>query len=128
MTKQECGNILREQRDAINKLSVEEVSNFLKNKGYKANKSTIYSWENGNSFPSPDIFLELCSLYGIKDVLSTFNYKSSFQNKEAKIDNPDIIAKYSKLDEYGKNSVTNLINNEFERCLSQDRKNIEYSA
>lgn len=55
-------------------MSVEEVSSVLIQKGYKALEKTIYSWETGNSQPKPDVLLELCSLYGISDVLGTFGY------------------------------------------------------
>lgn len=72
------GSVLKKAR--INKgLSVEEVSSFLTQKGYKALEKTVYSWESGNSQPKPDILLELCHLYGINDVLGTFGYTDQSQ-------------------------------------------------
>lgn len=73
MDKTTIGNTLRQARVSSG-LSVEEVSSFLTQKGYKALEKTVYSWESGNSQPKPDILLELCRLYGIKDVLGTFGY------------------------------------------------------
>lgn len=67
------GNALRKARIDVG-LSVEEVSVNLTRKGYKALEKTVYSWESGNSQPKPDVLLELCTLYGIKDVLGTFGY------------------------------------------------------
>ena len=58
------------------KLKVQDVSDMLKKSGYeKASVKTVYSWECGNSQPSPDYFLKLCDLYGIDDVLGVFGYK-----------------------------------------------------
>lgn len=72
------GSVLKKAR--MNKgLSVEEVSSFLTQKGYKALEKTVYSWESGNSQPKPDILLELCHLYGINDVLGTFGYAEQSQ-------------------------------------------------
>lgn len=67
------GSILKKSRIDTG-MSVEEVSLFLTQKGYKALEKTVYSWEAGNSQPKPDILLELCNLYGINDVLGTFGY------------------------------------------------------
>lgn len=72
------GSILRKSRTDSG-MTVEEVSSFLTQKGYKALEKTVYSWEAGNSQPKPDILLELCSLYGINDVLGAFGYVDSAQ-------------------------------------------------
>lgn len=56
---------------------VQEVSAALKAAGYdKASVKTVYSWESGNSQPSPDYFLKLCDLYGISDILGAFGYRA----------------------------------------------------
>ncbi len=73
MDKAIIGSTLKQAR-MNSGLSVEEVSSFLTQKGYKALEKTVYSWESGNSQPKPDILLELCRLYGIKDVLKTFGF------------------------------------------------------
>ena len=76
----DIGNTLKECRSRA-KISVKEISDLLTNKGYKASESTIYSWENGNSQPTPGALLTMCQAYGIDDVLSTFGYNGY---KEAK--------------------------------------------
>lgn len=50
------------------------MSDLLISKGFKASEKTIYSWESGNSQPSPDALLIMCKSYGITDVLGTFGY------------------------------------------------------
>nr|DAP51209.1 MAG TPA: helix-turn-helix domain protein [Caudoviricetes sp.] len=59
------------------KKSVKEISDLLKSKGFKASEKTIYSWESGNSQPSPDAFLIMCKAYNISDILKTFGYVNS---------------------------------------------------
>lgn len=56
--------------------SVKEISDLLISKGFKASEKTIYSWENGNSQPTPDALLIMCKAYNISDVLGTFGYAS----------------------------------------------------
>ena len=65
------GDTLKETRKTAGK-SVKEVSMMLRSKGFRAGENTVYSWENNNSQPSPDILLILCDYYGIKDILSEF--------------------------------------------------------
>jgi transcriptional regulator with XRE-family HTH domain len=60
--------------------SVKEISDFLISKGFKASEKTVYSWETGNSQPSPDALLVMCKYYGVNDVLETFGYKSSLDD------------------------------------------------
>ena len=56
------------------KMTVKQISDILTQKGFKASESTIYSWENGNSQPTPGALLAMCEEYSITDVLSTFGY------------------------------------------------------
>lgn len=81
------------------KKSVKEISDLLKSKGFKASEKTIYSWESGNSQPSPDAFLIMCKAYNISDILKTFGYVNSPAHKEDFIsnDNRDFIKKYREL-------------------------------
>lgn len=66
-------------------ISVKEISDFLVSKGFKASEKTIYSWESGNSQPSPDALLIMCKSYGITDVLGTFGYSDEEPIKEEPI-------------------------------------------
>ena len=64
---------LRKCRIAAGK-SVREMSELLTANGFKASEKTIYSWENGNSQPTPYALLVMCRAYGVEDVLGTFGY------------------------------------------------------
>lgn len=66
--------ILRENRIKCN-LSHEDVQAYLeRNNIQKVSIATIYAWENGNSAPSNNVFLELCKLYHISEILYAFGY------------------------------------------------------
>ena len=67
------GETLRKCRIAAGK-SVREMSELLTANGFKASEKTIYSWENGNSQPTPDALFVMCRAYGVEDVLGTFGY------------------------------------------------------
>lgn len=95
------GNVLRESR-LQSKKSVKEVSDFLTKRGYKASEKTIYSWESGNSKPDIDIFMRLCELYGIKDVLNAFGYREHTEEDELQLSSKEteIIEKYRFITNY----------------------------
>ena len=80
MTKNKIADGLKKGRQEKG-YSVKQVSEFLINKGFKAGEKTIYSWESGNSQPTPDIFLTLCIYYGIDDVLENFGYDELKSNE-----------------------------------------------
>ena len=50
------------------------ITGLIDANGFKASEKTIYSWENGNSQPTPDALLVMCRAYGVEDVLGTFGY------------------------------------------------------
>ncbi len=89
------GKILKESRISSG-ISVKEISDILVSKGYKASESTIYSWENENSQPTPGAFLVMCGTYGIKNVLNTFGYNGYNEDGsiQLNIKEIDIIEKY----------------------------------
>ena len=99
----DIGNTLKECRSRA-KISVKEISDLLTNKGYKASESTIYSWENGNSQPTPGALLTMCQAYGIDDVLSTFGYNGYKEDGSLQLNLNEIdhIEKYRLLDPHGK--------------------------
>lgn len=71
--KSSIGETLKKCRLEAN-ISVKEISDLLISKGFKASEKTVYSWENGNSQPTPDALLIMCKAYGVTDVLGTFGY------------------------------------------------------
>lgn len=76
----DIGKTLKQYRNAAG-ISVKEISDLLTAKGFKASESTIYSWENNNSQPTPGALLVMCKAYGISDVLDAFGYGSSPEPK-----------------------------------------------
>ena len=59
----EIGSTLKKYRNEA-KISVKQISDILISKGFKASEKTIYSWESGNSQPTPDALLIMCDSYG----------------------------------------------------------------
>lgn len=59
----------------INELSVPRVSEMLKEYDITAAPKTIYGWECGQTQPSANTLLVLCSIYQIEDVLCAFGYR-----------------------------------------------------
>ena len=99
------------------KVSVKQISDILTEKGFKASESTIYSWENGNSQPTPGALLIMCRAYGVKDVLSTFGYEGYDSNGSIILNLMEIehMEKYRALDEHGKDMVDMVLEKESER-------------
>lgn len=113
------GKILKESRIAAG-ISVKEISDLLMNKGYKASESTIYSWENENSQPTPGAFLVMCSAYNIKNVLDTFGYNGYNEDGSIQLTLKEIehIEKYRSLDPYGQETVSYILDREAARVSS----------
>ncbi len=110
------GDTLRESR--INAgISVEQISDILTQKGYKASIKTIYSWENGNSSPGPDALLEMCDIYKIGDILSTFGYDGYKEDGSLKLNLKEnqLIKKYRSLDPHGQQTVNIVLDRELDR-------------
>lgn len=53
-------------------LSAEEVVAALSEAGYSVSKKTLYGWENDVSSPNVRIFLKLCEIYQIEDIMNFF--------------------------------------------------------
>ena len=112
----EIGKTLKEFRIS-SKISVKEISDRLTQKGYKASESTIYSWENGNSSPTPGALLEMCDIYGIKDILRAFGYDGYNEDGSIRLTMYEIelVEKYRKLDKDGKKHIDSAIDWESDR-------------
>lgn len=114
------GKILKESRISSG-ISVKEISELLINKGYKASESTIYSWENENSQPTPGAFLVMCSAYGITNVLTTFGFDGYNEDGSIRlnINEINVIEKYRALDPHGKEMVDFTLLKEWERSTTE---------
>lgn len=116
----DIGKKLKEYRNK-SKMTVKEVSILLSQKGFKASESTIYSWENGNSQPTPGALLTMCEAYGITNVLEAFGYDGYKPDGsiQPNIDEIDMIEKYRVLDNHGKEMVDFALDKEYERCIEE---------
>lgn len=117
------GKTLKELRISSG-ISVKEISDILVSKGYKASESTIYSWENENSQPTPGAFLVMCSTYGIKNVLNTFGYNGYNEDGSIQLNLKEIehVEKYRALDPHGKEMVDFTLQKEWERSTAEAEK------
>ncbi|WP_171020681.1 helix-turn-helix domain-containing protein [Anaerofustis stercorihominis] len=55
-----------------NKLTIEKVKYLLEKRDINVAIKTIYGWESGQRLPTPDIFLNLCDIYNVNDILEEF--------------------------------------------------------
>lgn len=112
----DIGKTLKECRIA-SKMSVKEISDLLTCKGFKASESTIYSWENGNSQPTPGALLTMCTAYGIDNVLETFGYNGYNEDGSIQLNLHEIehIEKYRNLDDPGRSHVDTVLQWETDR-------------
>lgn len=109
-------------------MSVKAISDLLTKKGFKASESTIYSWENGNSQPTPGALLTMCEAYNVDDILTTFGYDGYNEDGTLRLDmyEIDIIEKYRTLDSFGQETVSYILDREVQRMeqLKEDRPDI----
>ena len=100
------GTKLKEYRTKAN-MTVKEVSDYLTAMDYKAGEKTVYSWESGNSQPTPDILLNMCILYGIENVLEAFGYDHDDSLSKDKLD--QVITAYTEASEPIRQAVDKLL-------------------
>lgn len=100
--KKSIGKTLKNARKR-NRLTIEDVQQFLSENEINSASKTIYGWENDFSMPNINIFLLLCKFYRIRDVLKTFGYDYSehtkcisFNEKEYSKDELEDIQKYAE--------------------------------
>lgn len=57
--------------------SVEKVTKLLKEyNNILVRPKTVYGYESGYSVPSVNVFLALCNIYGMRDILNEFGYSN----------------------------------------------------
>ncbi len=93
-------------------LTIEEVRTLLSQREINVASKTIYGWESGQRLPNPDIFLNLCDIYEVDDILEEFevgNRKKKRNNDFKMIARKDGISKNSlsnsELENLKKNTV-----------------------
>lgn len=103
----EFGAKLKSLRTSAGK-TVPETSTYLRSLGHRASEKTIYGWERGHSQPAPDVFLDLCKFYDVKDILLAFGYKLDSPESLAndfESDERQLVEDYRSLNEQGKEVV-----------------------
>lgn len=66
----------------LNELSINQVSEILKEHHTVAAPKTIYGWESGRTQPDADTLMFLCELYKIDNILETFGYQKKSTDKK----------------------------------------------
>lgn len=84
MNKKQISLKLKELR-RNNKLTIEEVKELLEERDINVAIKTIYGWESGMRLPYPDIFLTLCDIYNVEDILITFGVRTDNHKIEIKM-------------------------------------------
>lgn len=106
------GNKLRELREK-NNLTVKDVVNELKKFDITISEKTLYGYESGKNSTNADMFLALCQIYNCKNVIGEFSDSADeilFTNDEW-----NIIEKIRKIDDYGKETISMMLDREIER-------------
>lgn len=126
----DIGKTLKKCRNDAN-MSVKAISDLLTKKGFKASESTIYSWENGNSQPTPGALLTMCEAYNVDDILTTFGYDGYNEDGTLRLDmyEIDMIEKYRFIYKHspaGAKTVDYILNREYDVAnrLKDDRPGI----
>lgn len=68
--------ILKKKRNDL-ELSPEYVTQELEKRGFSISTKTLYAYENGTNLPKVTLFLALCDIYNIRDVMSSFGYNAA---------------------------------------------------
>ncbi len=108
----EIGYKLKEIRQQ-KKMTRKEVAEKLSQMGFDISDKTLYGYEIGRTHANADLFMGLCQIYQIDDILSTFG----FNNEEALVLNDDeneLIIEYRKLDSFSQKAIKNTIQEKIE--------------
>lgn len=104
--KLRIGLKLRELREEKGYNAKDVVELLSSNYGIELQFKTLYSYENGRTFPNTDVFLALCLIYNCRDILYTFGYTD--KPNAYTVTSPEdalIVEKYNNLTPSGKNMI-----------------------
>ena len=76
--------------------------------------TTISNWEKGVSKPDLDMLSFLCGALNVK---ASYFLQPQFSDDEISVKELNIVKKYRKLDDYGKDTVNMIIEREYQRCI-----------
>lgn len=115
MADQKIASFLKQLRKTSG-LSVNEVTELLKDFKINISTKTLYGYESGLSMPNADIFVALCRIYKCDNPMDIFGNPSI-----APTDNW-LIEKYHALDEHGKKHIDYELDRETQRVQALTQK------
>ena len=127
MSSTAIGSVLRSKRNEAG-LSVEQVSDALIGLGFKASQKTIYSWESGNSQPTPDALLAMCDIYKINDVLGTFGYINTASAEQEPNEEQTLISYYRKASKEDRSALLRFAYYAAHAAIEPSREELEAEA
>lgn len=68
--------ILKQQRN-IHEMTPEQVVTKLNERGFTISTKALYAYESGTNLPKVPVFLALCDIYNIRDIMGSFGYSAS---------------------------------------------------
>ena len=127
MSSTAIGSVLRSKRNEAG-LSVEQVSDALIGLGFKASRKTIYSWESGNSQPTPDALLAMCDIYKINDVLGAFGYINTAPEEQEPNEEQTLISYYRKASKEDRSALLRFAYYAAHAAIEPSREELEAEA
>lgn len=76
MSTTSISTILKQQRNTHN-FTPEQVVSMLSERGISISTKALYAYEAGINLPKVPVFLALCDIYEIRDIMHSFGYKAS---------------------------------------------------
>ena len=73
MTVNSISLILKQKRNLLG-LTPDQVVSQLEEKGYSISTKALYAYEAGTNLPKVPVFMALCDIYEIRDVMGSFGY------------------------------------------------------
>lgn len=74
--------ILKQQRN-LHGMTPEQVVAELAKRGFSISVKALYAYESGTNLPKVPVFLALCDIYEIHDIMSSFGYNVSLCDSES---------------------------------------------
>lgn len=115
MSKEYIAKTLKRLRENTG-LTSDDVGTLIGKSG-----KTVNAWENGRGQPDAEILIKLCSIYKVDNLLAEFD-ENNIINTNISQNEMAYINKCRKLDRYGRKAVTDLIDNEYSRCIEQEQE------
>ena len=75
MSIKSISSILKQERNLL-ELTPEQVVSMLSERGIYISAKTLYAYEAGTNLPKVPVFLALCDIYNIRDIMGSFGYNA----------------------------------------------------